>query len=47
MLFDKPRELYSRYENEARKLKGVYFVGRLAEYRYYNMNEAVARARSI
>ncbi|MDH7578554.1 MAG: UDP-galactopyranose mutase [Bacillota bacterium] len=47
VLSDETRELYYRYESEARKLKGVYFVGRLAEYRYYNMDEAVARALEV
>lgn len=44
---DETQELYSRYESEAKKLKDVYFVGRLAEYRYYNMDEAVARALEL
>ena len=38
------REVYARYEKEARRLRGVYFAGRLADYRYYNMDQAVARA---
>lgn len=37
-------EVYKRYEKEARKLKSVYFVGRLAEYKYYNMDVVVASA---
>ncbi|AFZ66467.1 UDP-galactopyranose mutase [Deinococcus peraridilitoris] len=37
-------ELYKRYEAEAQALTGVTFVGRLATYRYYNMDQVVAQA---
>lgn len=36
--------LYQKYLEEAKKLKNVFFVGRLAEYKYYNMNEIIAVA---
>lgn len=37
-------ELYKRYQELAQKeaTRGVYFVGRLANYKYYNMDEAIA-----
>jgi UDP-galactopyranose mutase len=39
---------YQKYEAEAEKLKGqVFFAGRLANYKYYNMDQAVARALSV
>jgi UDP-galactopyranose mutase len=38
------RELYRKYELLAQRTPGVTFVGRLAEYRYYNMDQAVASA---
>jgi len=42
------RERYALYEREARKLKGtVLFAGRLADYKYYNMDQAVARALKL
>ena len=37
----------ARYLEEAKKLKGVYFAGRLGDYRYYNMDQAVARALKL
>src|SRR5919205_388622 len=37
-------ELYRRYEELARRLDDVVFVGRLATYRYYNMDQVVAQA---
>jgi UDP-galactopyranose mutase len=46
-----PREenrlLYERYKKEADKLKDVDFIGRLAHYRYHNMDEVVAVALKL
>jgi len=36
--------LYKKYQELAEKEKGVTFVGRLAEYKYYNMDQVVASA---
>ena len=36
--------LYKRYEDLARERSDVTFVGRLATYRYYNMDQVVAQA---
>lgn len=36
--------LYRRYEAEADRVSHVTFVGRLASYRYYNMDQVVAQA---
>lgn len=36
--------LFKRYEDLARNTTGVTFVGRLAQYRYYNMDQVVAAA---
>lgn len=42
------RAVYARYAAEAEKLRGsVFFAGRLADYRYYNMDQAVARALTV
>jgi UDP-galactopyranose mutase len=37
-------ELYKRYESLALRTKDVWFVGRLATYRYYNMDQVVGQA---
>jgi UDP-galactopyranose mutase len=37
-------ELYKRYKALADATSGVRFVGRLATYRYYNMDQVVAQA---
>ncbi|ALG69569.1 UDP-galactopyranose mutase [Beggiatoa leptomitoformis] len=45
---DEYRLLYKEYEAEAQKLAGkVLFAGRLADYQYYNMDQAIARALSL
>jgi UDP-galactopyranose mutase len=36
--------VYEQYKGLADQTKGVYFVGRLATYRYYNMDQVVAQA---
>lgn len=36
--------LYRRYEAEAETLSDVTFIGRLASYKYYNMDQVVAQA---
>lgn len=41
------QDLYERYRELARKSPNVLFGGRLADYRYYNMDQAVARALKL
>jgi UDP-galactopyranose mutase len=36
--------LYKKYEELARRTSDVWFVGRLATYRYYNMDQVVGQA---
>ena len=40
---EKNRNLYEKYKKESKRLEseGIYFVGRLASYKYYNMNQAI------
>lgn len=37
-------ELYNKYLAEAKNLKNTFFLGRLGDYKYYNMDEAISRA---
>jgi UDP-galactopyranose mutase len=39
--------LYKQYEALARATPNVHFVGRLATYRYYNMDQVVAQALTL
>lgn len=43
----KNREIYERYKNEAEQLKDIYFVGRLANYKYFNMDQAFKNALDL
>ena len=38
------KELFHKYYDLARKEKNTFFVGRLARYQYYNMDQCVASA---
>jgi UDP-galactopyranose mutase len=40
-------ELYKKYQTLADATQGVHFVGRLATYRYYNMDQCVAAALTM
>jgi UDP-galactopyranose mutase len=40
-------ELYKKYQQLASTMKNTYFVGRLATYKYYNMDQVVAQALTI
>ncbi|MGC8952729.1 UDP-galactopyranose mutase [Chloroflexus sp.] len=41
------RELFAKYRAEADALPTTIFAGRLADYQYYNMDQAIARALKI
>jgi len=43
------KRLYKKYQKEAEKLeaKGIYFVGRLANYKYFNMDQAFKNALDL
>ena len=40
-------ELYKKYQQLANQTNHVYFVGRLATYKYYNMDQVVAQALTL
>ena len=40
-------EMYKKYEQLAKQTPGVRFVGRLATYKYYNMDQVTAQALSV
>lgn len=43
------KNIYERYQKEAKKLekKNIYFVGRLANYKYFNMDQAFKNALDL
>ena len=40
-------ELYRKYQMLAASTRGVYFTGRLATYKYYNMDQVVAQSLAL
>ncbi|MDQ3651677.1 MAG: UDP-galactopyranose mutase [Acidobacteriota bacterium] len=40
-------EVYAKYKQLADETEGVHFVGRLATYKYYNMDQVVAQALTL
>ncbi len=40
-------DIYNKYKKETEKLKNVIFCGRLANYKYYNMDQCIGSALSI
>jgi UDP-galactopyranose mutase len=40
-------DLYRKYDALAQATSGVHFVGRLATYKYYNMDQVVAQSLSL
>ncbi|MDQ1266426.1 MAG: UDP-galactopyranose mutase, partial [Bacteroidota bacterium] len=45
---DYSRIIYDKYKTEMSKLEGkVYFIGRLADYKYYNMDQIVGVALQL
>lgn len=41
------QDLYNRYAEKAKELRNVWFVGRLGDYKYYNMDQTVLRALEL
>jgi UDP-galactopyranose mutase len=47
ILKEKNMEILNRYLDEAKRYDKLYLIGRLAEYRYYNMDEAILSALNL
>jgi len=46
-LDEKNKKLLKKYQEEIKKLKNIHFIGRLAEYKYYDMDDAVKNVLNI
>ena len=44
---DENFELYRKYLEDAKNLENVYFLGRLGDYKYYNIDTAIARTLEV
>ena len=47
ILTKKSREIYEKYYNLSRKINNLYLLGRLAEFKYYNMDQCVLNALNV
>ncbi len=47
VLTDSSKELYAKYEELANNTKGLMCCGRLADFKYYNMDQAIDRALDL
>ncbi len=47
ILDEKNYELYNKYKLEVEKYKNIYLCGRLAEYKYYNMDLVIEKALEL
>lgn len=47
ILNDENRKQYEKYYKDISRIKNFYLIGRLAEYKYYNMDEIVYRALKL
>ena len=47
VLTEESQELCQKYYEEAKQVKGLAFAGRLAEFKYYNMDQAIRRALDL
>ena len=42
--FDEVKEIYSKYRNDSKKFSNLILCGRLADFKYYNMDQALEAA---
>ena len=44
---DENNDLYSKYLEKAKSYSNLYFLGRLGDYKYYDMDKAIKRAFEV
>lgn len=47
VLTEESQKLFRKYYDEAKQVRGLAFAGRLAEFKYYNMDQAIRRALDL
>ena len=47
ILTEESKNLYERYLGESESIKGLYLCGRLADFKYYNMDDVIRRALEV
>ncbi len=47
VLTDDSKQLYEKYRLKAEKIRGLYCAGRLADFKYYNIDQAIKRGLEV
>lgn len=47
VLTEESKALYEKYYQRAKRIKNLIFCGRLGDFKYYNMDQALARALEV
>ena len=47
LLTNENQKRYTKYKNEITNIRNLYSLGRLADYKYYNMDQAIKRALDV
>ena len=47
ILTSESKDQYEKYKRKAEQIKNLFFCGRLADYKYYNMDQALSRALEV
>ncbi len=47
VLTEQSHNLYKKYEKESKEFKNLYLCGRLADFKYYNMDQALERVLNV
>lgn len=47
VLTEQSQAIYSLYATKAKQIKNLYYAGRLADFKYYNMDQALERSLEL
>lgn len=47
VITENSKKRYAKYQALADDVEGLYYCGRLADFKYYNMDQALARALDV
>lgn len=47
VLTEESKALYEKYYQRAKQIKNLIFCGRLGDFKYYNMDQALTRALDV
>ena len=47
VITEESKILYAKYKEKAKNIKNLIYAGRLADFKYYNMDQALKRALEV